>query len=83
VAGANRHDVTQLLPLVDAIPPVTGKPGAPRSRPDRLLADRAFNSEPHREALRERGIEPMLAQRGTGHGSELGVYRWVVERTLS
>src|SRR6266699_553748 len=27
VTGANAHDVTQLLPLVDEIPPVTGKPG--------------------------------------------------------
>ena len=29
------------------------------------------------------GIEPFLARRGTEHGSGLGVYRWVVERTLS
>lgn len=29
------------------------------------------------------GIEPVLARRGTDHGSGLGVYRWVVERTLS
>jgi len=38
---------------------------------------------PHRRALRRRGIEPVIARRGTGHGSGLGVYRWVVERTLS
>ena len=25
----------------------------------------------------------MIAKRGTGHGSGLGVYRWVVERTLA
>ena len=29
------------------------------------------------------GIEPVLARRGVAHGSGLGVYRWVVERTLS
>jgi transposase len=30
-----------------------------------------------------RGIEPVLAERHTEHGSGLGVWRWVVERTLS
>ena len=35
------------------------------------------------EGLRKRGIEPVLAQRGTPHGSGLGKTRWYVERTLS
>src|SRR5437773_8555265 len=30
LTGANRHDVTQLLPLIDSAPPVAGKPGHPR-----------------------------------------------------
>ena len=30
-----------------------------------------------------RGIDPELAKRRTPHGSGLGVYRWVVERTIS
>ena len=47
VTGANRHDVTQLLPLIDAVPPVRGKVGRPRRRPDSLCADRAYDSEPH------------------------------------
>ena len=75
--------MTQLLPLVDAIPPVAGKPGAPKRRPKRLYADRAYDSEPHREQLRQRGIEPLIAKRNTEHGSGLGVFRWVVERTNS
>jgi transposase len=83
LTGANRHDVTQLLPLVDAIPPVRGKRGRPRRRPDRTHGDRAYDSEPHRRELRSRGIEPVLAKRNTPHGSGLGKYRWVVERTLS
>ena len=32
---------------------------------------------------RPRGIDPHLARRRTEHGSGLGVYRWVAERTLS
>lgn len=83
LTGANRHDITQLIPLVDTIPPVGGKPGHPKSRPDELYADRAYDSQKHRDELTDRGIEPHLAKRGTEHGSGLGVFRWVVERTLS
>jgi len=83
LTGANRHDVTQLLPLVDAIAPVAGKVGHPRRRPDRVQGDRAYDSQRHREALQQRHIQPILAKRLTGHGSGLGVHRWVVERSLS
>lgn len=83
LTGANAHDVTQLLPLVEAIPPVRGKRGRPRSRPDRVQGDRGYDSEPHRESLRDKHIEPVLAKRNTEHGSGLGKTRWVVERTLA
>ena len=81
LTGANAHDVTQLIPLVEAIPPIGGKPGRPRRRPDRLYADRAYDSEPHRARLRHRGIQPVIARRRTAHGSGLGQFRWVIERT--
>jgi transposase len=80
---ANRNDVTQLLPLLDAIPPIGGKPGAPRRRPDLVQGDRAYDSQPLREALAARGIDTALARRYTGHGSGLGKTRWVVERTIA
>lgn len=83
LTGANRHDVTQLLPLVDSVPAVRGKPGAPRHRFEVIQGDRAYHSDPHRKALKERGIEPLLARRNTPHGSGLGKYRWPVERSLS
>jgi transposase len=83
LTGANTPDVKQLIPLVDAIPPVRGKRGRPRRRPKQVLADRAYDSEPHRRELRARGIEPVLAKRGTEHGSGLGTLRWVVERSLA
>ena len=83
VTGANRHDVTQLIPLIDAIPPIRGKVGAPRFTPDEAYADRAYDSEPHRQALRDRDIDPFLAKRNTEHGSGLGVIRTVVEQTVA
>ncbi len=83
LTGANRHDVTQLLKLVDSVPPVGGKPGHPKQRPDELYADRAYDSEQHRKQLQQRGIAPLVARRGETHGSGLGVFRWVVERTIS
>jgi transposase len=52
---ANRHDVTQLLPLLDKIPHVKGKRGAPRFRPDHVQGDRAYDSKPHRKEVKKRG----------------------------
>jgi transposase len=83
LTGANRHDVTQLIGLVKAIPAIRGKPGRPVQRPHSLYADRAYHSEMHSILLWSRGIEPRIAQRGQPHGSGLGKVRWVVERTLS
>ncbi|WP_257804637.1 IS5 family transposase [Burkholderia glumae] len=80
---ANTNDVTQLLPLVDAIPPIRGVRGRPLQKPGVVYADRGYDSTRHRRALRERGIKPVIAKRRTEHGSGLGKYRWVVERTHS
>ncbi len=83
LTSANTNDITQLKPLVEAIPAVRGKRGRPRRRPDLVQGDRGYDSEPHRDWLRRLGIEPLLAKRNTPHGSGLGIYRWVVERTLA
>jgi transposase len=83
VTAANVNEVTRLVPLVDAVPPVAGKPGRPRRRPESLYGDRAYASEAKREELRERHIEPFLPDQRAPHGSGLGVVRWFVERTLS
>jgi transposase len=83
LTAANRHDVTQLLPLVDSVPPVAGRVGAPVRRPGVVQGDRGYDSQPHRHALAARGIASLLAKRGTTHGSGLGRTRWVVERTLA
>ncbi|MFE7935560.1 transposase, partial [Streptomyces sp. NPDC057456] len=57
--AANVNDVTQTLVLVDGIPPVAGRPGSPRKRPEALLGDKGYDSNPHREELRKRRILPV------------------------
>jgi transposase len=82
LTGGHRHDVTQLIPLLDnlAARPVSGKAGRPRQKPDQLLADRGYDYSKHRRLLWARGIKPVIAKRGAPHGSGLGRQRWVVER---
>ncbi|MFE7854079.1 transposase [Streptomyces sp. NPDC057403] len=81
LTGGNRNDVTQLLPLLDKIPVVAGVVGRPRRRPDMLFADRGYDHDKYRRLLRQRGIRPVIAERGQPHGTGLGTFRWVVERT--
>lgn len=83
LTGGNRHDVTQLLPLVDAIPPIRGRRGRPKRRSRYLLADRGYDHLAYRRALAARGITPIIARRGVPHSTGLGRHRWPVERTLS
>ena len=83
LSGGNRNDVTQLIPLVDAVPAVRGRVGRPRRRPERVTADRGYDHDKCRRELRQRGITPEIARRQIDHGSGLGRVRWVVERTFA
>jgi transposase len=57
--------------------------GHPKCRPQRLQADRGYDSNAHRVALKQRGIVAQIARRYRPHGSGLGATRWVVERTIA
>ncbi|EKS71963.1 transposase [Burkholderia sp. SJ98] len=81
LTGANRNDVTQLVPLIEAIAPIGGVRGRPLSRPGRVYADRGYDHDKCRRILHERNIPTIIARRGHPHGSGLGKVRWVVERT--
>jgi transposase len=83
LTGGHRNDVTQLLALVDGIGPIAGKRGRPRQRPDRVVADRGYDHDKYRRELWARGVKPIIARRGAEHGSGLGRWRWVVERTVA
>ncbi|MBU3865741.1 IS5 family transposase [Streptomyces sp. 4503] len=83
LTGGNRNDVTQFVPLIEAVPPVRGRRGRPRRRPDTLYADRGYDHDKYRKQVRAVGITPVIARRGTEHGSGLGVHRWVVEQSFA
>jgi transposase len=83
LTGANRNDSQEALALVDTIPFLQEERGRPRHRPDCVLGDRGYDAEAIRQGLRARHIAPAIAKRNTEHGSGLGRWRWVVERTFA
>jgi transposase len=83
VTSANTNDISEMAPLFDKIPEVAGKVGHPKKKPDALQGDLAYDSEPHRQGLKQMGIEPVLPEKGIDDQSGLGETRWPVERTLA
>jgi hypothetical protein len=45
LTGGNRNDVTQLIPLIEAVPPVGGRVGRPRRRPASIVVDRGYDHD--------------------------------------
>jgi IS5 family transposase len=68
---------------IDAIEPIKRPRGRPRKRPAKLHADKGYDFQRCRQALRKRHIKPRIARRRIDSSARLGRHRWVVERTLS
>lgn len=83
LSAANRPDAQVFPTLLDRIPPITGPRGRPRRRPDKLHADKAYDTPAGRAALRQRHIKVRIARKGIESSARLGRHRWVAERTLS
>jgi len=83
LTGGNRNDVTQLMPLIEATPPVRGRRGQPRRRPDAIYADRGYDHDKYRRQVRAKGITLVIARRRAPHGSGLGTRRWVIEQSIA
>jgi IS5 family transposase len=81
--AANVNDVTQTLALIDGIPPVAGRRGRPRRRPDALLGDKGYDSTLNRRELRKRRILPVISRKGSPNIAGLGKLRYVVEQTFA
>lgn len=83
LTGANRHDSTQAMRLLDAVPPLKrGRRGRPRRRPDAGYGDRAYGTPANHAGLRRRHIRDFFATPRQPHGSGLGTVRQAVERAL-
>lgn len=83
LTAANVNDVTQMLPLLEALPAIGGKRGRRLSKPRIVQGDRGYDSQPLRDELHARGMRTEIGRRRSAHGSGLGKTRWVVERTLA
>jgi IS5 family transposase len=81
--AANVNDVTQTLALVDGIPPVASCVGHPRKRPDALLGDKGYDSNPNRTEPRRHGILLVISRKGPPDIQGLGKLRYVVEQTFA
>jgi transposase len=76
-------DIKAAQDLVEAIPPVAGRVGRPRRRPDTILADGGYDSRAFREWLHAKRITSVIPQRGRKKIIGLGSIRWVVEQAIA
>ena len=91
VTSASPAEVTLVDATLNTIRVPRGGPGRPRQTPPRLIADRAYDSDPLRERLAQRGITAIVPYRDNNKarrhedGRHLRRYRrrWVIERTMA
>ncbi|MEU9184536.1 hypothetical protein AB0D14_08210 [Streptomyces sp. NPDC048484] len=62
---------------------VRGERGRSRCRPDVVLGDCGYDHDKYRRLVLDLGVKPLIARRGTEHGSGLGAQCWVVERAFA
>ena len=63
LTAGNINDTTQLERLLDGVHVARVGPGRPRTRPDRLIADKGYSSKANRQLLRRRGIKATIPER--------------------
>jgi transposase len=89
--SASPAEVTLLEPTLDTIAVPRHGPGRPRKNPERVIYDKACDSDPLRKRLARRGIELICPHRRNRvtrprqDGRKLRRYRrrWKVERTFA
>lgn len=64
--GGNVPDIAMAEALIAAIPPVAGRIGRPRSKPDAVLADKGYGSAAFRAYLERRGILAVRSRSANG-----------------
>jgi IS5 family transposase len=83
ITAANVADTTMLAAVLEDIPTIRTPSGRRRRRPDKLDADKGYDSAANRAWLRRRGISARIARRGVESSTRLGRHRWRIERALS
>jgi transposase len=91
ITSASPHEVTLVDKVLAQIKVPRNGPGRPKSRPKRLIGDRAYDSDALRKDLRDRHIELICPHRKNRKkpkaqdGRKLRRYRkrWKIERTFS
>ena len=58
-------------------------PRPARQCPEAVYADQAYDYDKYRRQVRQKGVTPVIARRGTAYGSGLGVHRWAVEQSIA
>jgi hypothetical protein len=83
LTGGNRNDVTQLLPLIEAIPRVPRRPWPTPPAAGQGARRPRLRPRQYRALVQAKGIRPVITHRGVPHGSGLGEYRYVVEQAIA
>ena len=91
VASASPAAVKRLEPTLETVAVPRNGPGRPRKRPERVMYEKACDSEPLRQRLARRGLELSCphrknrVKRPRQDGRQLRRYqrRWKVERTFA
>ena len=61
-SAGQRHDSLAFIPLLGRLAIARRGPGRPRTRPGRVLADKAYSSKAIRSCLRRRGIKATIPE---------------------
>jgi transposase len=80
---ANQRDEQLLEPMLACFPVIPNEEGEVREKPFAMQGDRGYGFPWIILAVLSLGIVPLLAPRGSPHGSGLGKTRYVVERSLA
>jgi len=91
LASASPAEVKLVDQTLEQIKVPRNGPGRPKQRPERLIGDKAYDSDPLRKELKKRGIDLIAPHRKnrkkpkTQDGKKLRRYRkrWKVERTFA
>lgn len=83
LATTARRAGVRLGPAGGASSAGSGPESWPRRRPEALLGDKGYDSNPNRDELRKRRILPVISRKGSPNINGLGTLRYVVEQTFA